>query len=499
MEVLTASEMDRADRLTIAAGTPGFALMLSAGQAVAEAAMDLVEEGPILVVAGRGNNGGDGFVAAAELAARGREVSVILLCERDSLSGDAASAARGWKHPVLPFNPQAIGKPALIIDALFGSGLNRPVKGDPHEMIEAINANGAPVLSVDLPSGVNGTSGAVMGTAVRATETVTFFRKKLAHLLLPGRIHCGRVRVADIGIDARVLEEIDPQASENTPQGWRKSFPVPRIDAHKYARGHALVVSGDIAATGAARLSARGGLRAGAGLVTLASPRDALAVNAAALTAVMVRPVDTPLEFAELLTDKRFNSCAIGPGAGLGQRTRDFVLTALSAKRPVVLDADALTSFAEAPDRLFEAIKALDDPQVVLTPHEGEFPRLFSDMSNKYPQRSKLERVRAAAERSGAVVLLKGPDTVVASPSGRATIAANAPPWLATAGAGDVLTGMIAGMLAQGVAAFEAASIGVWMHGEAAREAGPGLIAEDLPEVLPAVFRRLYDEFGIDY
>ena len=188
MEVLTTAEMERADRLTIAAGTPGFALMLSAGQAVAEAAMDLVEEGPILVVAGRGNNGGDGFVAAAELAARGREVSVILLCERDSLQGDAASAARGWKYPVLPFNPQAIGKPALIIDALFGAGLNRPVKGDPLDMIEAINANGAPVLSVDLPSGINGTTGAVMGVAVRATETVTFFRRKPAHLLLPGRI-----------------------------------------------------------------------------------------------------------------------------------------------------------------------------------------------------------------------------------------------------------------------------------------------------------------------
>ena len=202
MEVLTTAEMERADRLAIAAGTPGFSLMLSAGQAVAEAAMDLVEEGPILVIAGRGNNGGDGFVAAAELAARGREVSVILLCERDSLQGDAASAARGWKFPVLPFNPQAIGRPALIIDALFGAGLNRPVKGDPLGMIEAINANGAPVLSVDLPSGVNGTTGAVMGIAVRATETVTFFRRKPAHLLLPGRIHCGRVRLADIGIDA---------------------------------------------------------------------------------------------------------------------------------------------------------------------------------------------------------------------------------------------------------------------------------------------------------
>ena len=499
MEVLVTAEMERADELTIAAGTPGFALMLSAGQAVAEAAMDLAEEGPIVVVAGRGNNGGDGFVAAAELAARGREVSVILLCERDSLQGDAALAARGWKFPVLPFNPQAIGKPALIIDALFGAGLNRPVKGEPHDMIEAINANGAPVLAIDLPSGVNGTTGAVMGVAVRAAETMTFFRRKPAHLLLPGRMYCGRVRVADIGINPAVLAQINPKTFENVPQAWHAAFPVPRIDGHKYARGHVIALSGEIAATGAARLAARGALRAGAGLVTLASPRDALAVNAAALTAVMVRAIDTVVEFAELLTDPRLNACVIGPGAGVGPRTRDLVLTALSAQRHLVLDADALTSFAEAPDHLFEAIKALQDPRVVLTPHEGEFPRLFSDMSNKHPQRSKLERVRAAAERAGAVVLLKGPDTVVAAPDGRATIAANAPPWLATAGAGDVLAGIIAGFLAQGVPAFEAASIGVWMHGEAAREAGPGLIAEDLTEVLPAVFRRLYDEFGIEY
>src|SRR5205807_472854 len=267
MEVLTTAEMERADQLTIAAGTPGFALMRSAGQAVAEAAMDLVEEGPVVVVAGRGNNGGDGFVAAAELAARGREVSVILLCERDSLQGDAASAARGWKYPVLPFNPQAIGRPALIIDALFGAGLNRAVKGEPHDMIEAINADGAPVLSVDLPSGINGDTGAVMGVAVRATETITFFRRKPGHFVLP------------------------------------------------------------------ARMAARGALRAGAGLVTVASPRDALAVNAAALTAVMLRPIDTAMEFAELWADKRLNTCVIGPGAGVGDRTRDFVATALSAKR----------------------------------------------------------------------------------------------------------------------------------------------------------------------
>jgi ADP-dependent NAD(P)H-hydrate dehydratase / NAD(P)H-hydrate epimerase len=499
MEVLTTAEMERADRLAIAAGTPGFALMLSAGQAVADAARELVDEGPILVIAGPGNNGGDGFVAAAELTAQGRDVSVILMCEREALKGDAASAARGWKCPVLPFNPQAIGKPALIIDALFGAGLSRSVEGEAREMIESINANGAPVLAVDLPSGVNGTSAAIMGVAVQATETITFFRKKPAHLLLPGRLQCGRVRVADIGIDAKVLDEIKPQCFENMPQVWRASFPVPRIASHKYARGHVLAVSGDVAATGAARLAARGALRAGAGLVTLASPRDALIVNAAAQTAVMVRPVDTVVEFGEQLADKRFNTVAIGPGAGVGQRTIDFVHTALAAQRRVVLDADALTSFASAPDRLFESIKAVRDPQVVLTPHEGEFPRLFSDMSNKYPGRSKLERVRAAAERSGAVVLLKGSDTTVAAPDGRAMIAGNAPPWLATAGAGDVLTGIIAGLLAQGVPAFEAAGIGVWMHGEAAREAGPGLIAEDLSETLPAVTRHVYDELGIEY
>jgi hydroxyethylthiazole kinase-like uncharacterized protein yjeF len=499
MEVLTTAEMERADRLTIPAGTPGFALMLSAGQAVAEAATDLVEEGSVLVVCGPGNNGGDGFVAAVELAAQGRDVSVILMCEREALQGDAASAARGWKYPILPFNPQAICKPALIIDALFGAGLSRPVQSEAHEMIAAMNANGAPLLAVDLPSGVNGTTAAIMGIAVRATETVTFFRKKPAHLLLPSRLYCGRVRLADIGIDARVLEEIRPRTFQNTPQFWQRSFPVPGIGGHKFARGHVLVVSGDVASTGAARMSARGSLRAGAGLVTLATPRNALAVNAAALTAVMVRAVDTAVEFAEQLADKRFNTCVIGPGAGIGERTRDFVHTALAAHRHLVLDADALTSFAEGPDRLFEQIRAAQGPQVVLTPHDGEFPRLFSDISNKHPGRSKLERVRAAAERSGAVVLLKGPDTTVASPDGRATIAANAPPWLATAGSGDVLAGIIAGLLAQGVPAFEAASMGVWMHGEAGREAGPGLIAEDLAEVLPAVHRRIYDEFGIDY
>jgi hydroxyethylthiazole kinase-like uncharacterized protein yjeF len=499
MEILTTSEMERADRLAVAGGGSGFALMLRAGQAVANAAVDLVDQGSILVVAGCGNNGGDGFVAATELAARGHDVSVILLGAQDSLKGDAALAAQGWKGPVLPCDLSALGSPALIIDALFGAGLNRPVRGDPHATIEAINANGAPVLSIDLPSGINGTTGAIMGTAVRATETVTFFRKKPAHLLLPGRIHCGRVRVADIGIPDAVLDEIRPATFENVQDHWQDAFPVPRIDGHKYARGHAVVVSGNLTSTGAARLSARGALRAGAGLVTVLSPDDALGVHAASLTAVMVRRMNGAAEFAEILTDRRLNACVIGPGAGVGEETRALVLAALAARPALVLDADALTSFADAPDHLFEAVKQIENPNIVLTPHEGEFHRLFSEMSNKYPLRSKLERVRAAAGRSGAIVLLKGPDTVVASPDGRATIAANAPPWLATAGSGDVLSGMIGGLLAQGVPVFEAACIGVWMHGEAGQEAGPGLIAEDLPEVLPAVLRRLYDRFGIDY
>src|SRR3954454_2439939 len=499
MEVLTTTEMEHADRLAIAGGTPGFALMLRAGQAVAEAALQLAEQGPILVVAGRGNNGGDGFVAATELVARGRSVSIILLCDRNTLQGDAALAAKGWKGPVLPCNAAAIGAPALIIDALFGAGLNRAVKGDPHDIIGAINASGAPVLSVDLPSGINGTTGLVMGAAVRASETVTFFRRKPAHLLLPGRVHCGRVRLADIGIDSGVLDEIRPRTFENVPEFWRGSFPAPRIDGHKYARGHAVVVSGGMAATGAARLAARGALRAGAGLVTLASPRDALAVSASALTAVMIRAIDTPSEFADMLADKRLNACVIGPGLGVGERTRDFVLTALWAQRGLVLDADALTSFAEAPDQLFDEIKTTGFPQGILTPHRGEFQRLFSGMSNKYPLHSKLEQARAAAELSGAIILLKGADTVVASPDGRAAISANAPPWLATAGSGEVLAGMIAGLLAQGMPAFEAACAAVWLHGEAANVVGPGLISEDLPEALPRVLRRLYDELGIHY
>lgn len=499
MEVLTVSEMAAADQAAIAGGISGFSLMRRAGQAVALVAEAMAERGRILVVAGRGNNGGDGFIAAAELAAKGRDVSVILLCDPATLKGDAALAAAEWKGPVLPCDPAALGQPNLIVDALFGAGLDRPVKGDPYAMIEAMNASGVPILSVDLPSGVSGDTGEVMGIAVEAAATVTFFRRKPGHLLLPGRAHCGEIDVADIGIEADVLDVNAPKTFENVPDLWADIFPSPQADGHKYARGHAVVVSGDLISTGAARLSARAALRAGAGLVTVASPRDALAVNAAALTAVMVREAETPRQFAELLSDKRLNACVIGPATGVGERTRDMVRAALSARRSLVLDADALTSFVDGPEALFAEIKRQDNPQVVLTPHAGEFGRLFSGLPSDYPHASKLERARLAAVQSGAVVLLKGADTVVAAPDGRAAITANAPPWLATAGSGDVLAGIIGGLQAQGVPAFEAACIGAWMHGEAGQEFGPGLIAEDLPDVLPAVLRNLYDEIGIAY
>jgi hydroxyethylthiazole kinase-like uncharacterized protein yjeF len=353
------------------------------------------------------------------------------------------------------------------------------------------------VIAVDLPSGINGTSGALMGVAVRASDTVTFFRRKPGHLLLPGRLHCGTVEVADIGIPDAVLESIRPSVFANAPALWSGRFPVPQPGGHKYHRGHAVVVSGDQSHTGAARLAARGALRAGAGLVTVASPREALAINAASNLAVMVRAVDGAEELAVWLTDARLNAIVLGPGGGVGPATREMVLAALQGPRAAVLDADALTSFAGEPETLFAATKARGEAATVLTPHEGEFARLFKGELQGIDKPSKCERARAAAKASGAVVLLKGSDTVVASPAGRISITENAPPWLATAGSGDVLAGFVAALLAQGMRAFEAASAATWLHGEAGSEAGPGLIAEDLPEALRMVYRRLFVDLGV--
>lgn len=494
IELLTTAEMAEADRLAIAGGVSGIELMENAGRAVADAASRARNPCRVIVVAGPGNNGGDGFVAARYLAERGFDARVCFVGDSKRLKGDAALAAKLWSGRVEEGAPAALNDCDLIIDALFGAGLDRDVDGLPRAMIGAMNARGMPIVAVDLPSGISGTSGAVMGIAVDATSTTTFFRRKTGHMLLPGRLHCGAIEVVDIGIPVSVLDRLRPSAFANTPALWGQKFPRPEPRGHKYSRGHAVVVSGGSSTTGAARLAARGALRAGAGLVTIASPLEALPVIAAASLSVMVRPVDGPGELAEFLDDKRRNAVVLGPGAGVGAATREQVRTALSSEAAVILDADALTSFAEEPAALVSAIASRSGRDVVLTPHEGEFRRLFNKINGISNDKSKLEKARLAARYLGAMVVYKGPDTVVAAKDGRAAIADNGPPTLATAGSGDVLAGIIGGLMAQGMPSFEAASAAVWLHGDAANEFGPGLIAEDLPEMLPDVYSRLFAE-----
>ena len=488
VELLTPEEMAEADRRTVAAGVRSAILMERAGAAVATAAGRMAAAGArIAVLAGPGNNGGDGFVAARMLDAAGYHVTVFLSGDRDQLKGDASLAARGWHGTVAPAHRNFAQGADLVVDALFGAGLDRPVEGDAAPAIDGVNESGVPVLAVDLPSGVDGNSGAILGRAVFATETVTFFRRKPGHLLLPGRVLTGPLTVADIGNDPACLAAIRPKSFHNQPSLWLPDLPAPRIDGHKYDRGHAVVVSGPLTGTGAARLAARAALRVGAGLVTVASPPDAVAVNASHLTAIMLMRMYDADGLAEILADRRKNAVVLGPAAGVGEETAALVGAALASEAGIVIDADGLTSFAGEPQTLFALTKGRRAP-VVMTPHEGEFSRLFSEFSH-LP--SKLDRARRAAERAGAVIVLKGPDTVVAAPDGKAAIADNAPADLATAGAGDVLAGLVGGLLAQGMPPFAAAAAAVWMHGRAAVAVGRGLIAEDLPEALPAVLNRL--------
>ncbi|MFC3677614.1 NAD(P)H-hydrate dehydratase [Ferrovibrio xuzhouensis] len=474
--LLTVAEMGEADRRTIAAGTPGLVLMEAAGAAVARIVQRCHPRGPVLVLCGPGNNGGDGFVAARLLAGQGRAVALVLLGSREALHGDAAAMAAQWTGPVLApadADPVAAG---VIVDALFGAGLGRPLDGMAKVLVEAVNACGRPVVAVDLPSGLHGDDGQPRGVAIRATRSVTFFRPKPGHLLLPGRLLCGQLHVADIGIPAAVLEGIAPRQWLNDPALWRGLLPRPRLDGHKYARGHVLVRGGGRA--GAAQLAGHAALRIGAGLVTLALPAAALQ-QAGGPDALMRQPCEGVPDWRMAIADARRNALLLGPGNGTGDATRMAVLAALGTgrvpRRAVVLDADALTAFAADPSRLFAAMQG----PVILTPHDGEFARLFPDLAGDGS--SKLTRARAAAARSGAIVVLKGADTVIAAPDGKAAINANAPPDLATAGAGDVLAGFCAGLLAQGMPAFEAACAAVWLHGAAAAEAGAGLIADDLP------------------
>ncbi len=501
LALLSVAEMGRADAAAIAGGVPGAVLMEHAGAAVARAIRGRWGPRPVLVLCGPGNNGGDGFVAARHLAEAGWPVGLALLGEAATLRGDAAQHAGRWRRPVEPLTEAVLqggilDGVGLVVDALFGAGLSRPLEGAARAAVEVVTARGLPVVAVDVPSGLSGDNGEVLGAyAFEADLTVTFFRKKPGHLLLPGRQLCGIVYVADIGIPESVLAELAPRTWENGPALWAARYPWRRAEDHKYRFGHALV-SGGASMTGAARLAARAALRVGAGLVTIACPREALAIYAAETPSVITAPLDQEADFAALLEDGRRNAVLVGPGAGVGPglseaiRARALAALAGGKGRAVVLDADAITAFAGDPETLFGAISG----PTVLTPHEGEFARLFPDLTG-----NKLSKARAAAAASGAVLLLKGADSVVAAPDGRAAINANAPPELATAGSGDVLAGLVTGLLAQGLPgglprdlqAFEAAAAAVWLHGAMASGAGPGLIAEDLPERLPAVLAAL--------
>ena len=479
--LLYVGRMGEADRLTVASGKSVIELMENAGKAVAQAIEKRWSARSVIVLCGPGNNGGDGFVAARHLSSTGWPVRVALIGSRDHLTGVARHHAEFWRGTIEPLAPAVLDGAELVVDAIFGAGLSRALEGSSLETLAAAARRKLPIVAIDVPSGLMGDTGEALG-AVASVLTVTFFRKKPGHLLLPGRLLCGEVVVADIGTSSSVLEQIAPDTFENDPCLWIGNLPRLQDGGNKYSRGHALI-SGGYPMTGAARMAARAAARAGAGLTTIAVSSLALPVYAAALTSIMVQPLAVPEDFECLLDDSHYKAFLIGPGAGTGEETRTRVLAMLATDRPTVLDADALTTFADDPPTLDQAITG----PCVLTPHDGEFHRLFD------PSGDKLTRTRVAARRSGAIIILKGSDTVITSPDGRSVINSNAPPTLATAGAGDVLSGIVLGLLAQGMEPFLAASAAVWLHGAAATEFGPGLIAEDLPDLLPIVFRCLYE------
>ena len=476
-QVLSVAEIAQADAAAIAAGTPGIALMERAGAAVADAICARFKSQLTLVLCGPGNNGGDGYVVARLLQARGWPVEVR--AAGAPVTPDAQAARANWTGVTAPLDGPL--EPGLWIDALYGAGLSRPLEGAAAAAALVMAASPGRVVAVDVPSGVPGDTGKPKGPAVCAALTVTFHALKPAHVLEPGRARCGDIVVADIGLGATVSKVL-----ENGPELWLARFPWPTADSHKHARGRLMVVSGEAWSTGAARLAARAGLRIGAGLVTMLAGPEALAVNAAHLEAVMLAPFETDLELEQAVGDA--DAAVIGPAAGVSDTTLLNVLALARTGAALVLDADAITVFRDDPEELFSVL----DRDDVLTPHVGEFERLFPGLLAASPER--ITAARKAAERAGAVVLLKGHDTVIAAPDGRCAVNTNGSPWLATAGSGDVLAGFIGGLMAQGMESFEAACASAWIHAEAAELHGPGLISEDLPGLSSMILRRLYDE-----
>jgi hydroxyethylthiazole kinase-like uncharacterized protein yjeF len=478
---MTVAEMTAADRAAVEAGTPMSVLMERAGAAVAEVIRQRYARCPTVVWCGPGDNGGDGYVIARRLRRRGWPVRVEAL--GPPASPAARQAASRWKGETGPLVSEP-GSAALYVDCLFGAGLSRPLEGEA-DRLARVMPGAARIVAVDVPSGLVGDTGRPLGErSLKAQLTVTFHRRKPAHVLAQGRAACGEVVVADIG-----LEEVGQERLfENDPGLWGERFPWPAVDAHKHARGRMTVVSGEAWSTGAARLAARGGLRIGAGVVTVLSPPGALAVNAAHLEAVMLAPFES--EFDLQTRAEKADAVVIGPAAGVGEATMRHVFALARTGAALVVDADALTSFADDPAILFSAL----DRDDVLTPHPGEFERIFPGLLAASPER--ITAAREAARRARAVVLLKGSDTVIAAPDGRAAVSLNGAPWLATAGAGDVLAGFIAGLVAQGMESFEAACAAAWIHAEAGAVHGPGLIAEDLPDLAPQVLRTLWEARG---
>lgn len=484
--------MGRADRWTIDnAYASGIALMDNAGAAVARLVLERHGDAArALVLCGPGNNGGDGYVAAQLLREAG--MSVALHAFGAPRPGSDAAIAAG-RCTVLAESPDLFAPTGddVVIDALFGAGLTRGLPDDARAALAKAREAGSRIVAVDLPSGVNGDSGADLGGAVAADATVTFFRKKPGHLLFPGRALCGETVVADIGVRAGVFSEDPPSVFENGPALWGDALPRPDAAWHKYARGHAAVFSGGRHATGAARLSAMAAQRAGAGAVTILGQPDALDIHAAHVTSIMLRPCRPDDAYDRLRELKGCRGCVLGPGFGDLSTARLIALSLLveghETRLRLVLDADGITAFAGDHAALFDAAKGSGPTALVLTPHEGEFARLFPDLAEDGTM-SKLDKALEASSRANAIVLYKGPDTVIAAPDGRAAINSNATPALATAGSGDVLAGVIAGLLAQGMPCFEAACAAAWLHGEAGRAAGPLAVAEDLvSQIAPAL------------
>jgi ADP-dependent NAD(P)H-hydrate dehydratase / NAD(P)H-hydrate epimerase len=476
-ELITVAQMRAIDAASAAAGVATRSLMENAGRAVAEAVRARFSPRPLAVLCGPGNNGGDGWIAACALLEAGWPVSVETLVSRAHLQGDAAAAAGQWRGDVAALGAGGLSA-ELYIDALFGAGLSRPLDGESERLARVLPPER--VVAVDVPSGLAGDTGAALGqVCFRAALTVTFVRKKPAHVLMPGRAYCGEIVVADIGAPASALAAQNIALWENGVSRWR--FPWPDPQSHKHARGHVMVASGGHGRTGAARLAARAALRVGAGLVSVLSPAEAMAENAAQLTAIMLTQADAPTAYAQAAT--RAQCLLIGPGLGAGPEHAALLAGALQAKGrcPLVLDADAITLLAPIGTTL--------DERDVLTPHVGEFKRAFPNLLETAP--SRIEAARAAAARAGCVALLKGPDTVIAAPDGRAIVNTTGTPFLATAGSGDVLAGLIAGLIGQGMASFEAAAVGAWLHGKLGERCGAGLIAEDLPENLSHILNAL--------